>query len=152
MRSVKGIALAAVVAAGLVAMPGAEAIAADGPAIRASDIRFHTNDDDKDYDTNVRIDVVDRYGTVAAHLEGVLGLFKDNTDNGPFSLTVQNPSATKETVRGGTLKIHLDTVGRDEWRFNLNLIVRFEDNSTLGSRVNGIRMSHKIPDGTWGIG
>jgi hypothetical protein len=60
--------------------------------LRNARIGFHTNSDDKDSDTHVTVTLVDDDGIVAARISNDFGHFDDNSDSGPYSLTVLNPS------------------------------------------------------------
>ena len=68
------------------------------PKLSNASISFHTNDEDKDDDTHVTVDVRDRNNVVAAHVDNDFGHFDDHSDNGPFALVVRNPSE-KQTFR-----------------------------------------------------
>ena len=53
-------------------------------------VQFRTNDDDKDHDTNITIEVRDRVGHLAARMSDTLGPFHDQTSSGPYQLEILN--------------------------------------------------------------
>ena len=56
--------------------------------LRNCTVRFHTNDEDKDSNTHVTVNVSDANNVVAAHVDSDFGYFDDQSDNGPFPLVV----------------------------------------------------------------
>lgn len=106
----------------VVPLPPSEAI-----LVRAS-ASFHTNDDDKDFDTTLVISVekgVDQF----AKSELIVGdTFEDHRNQGPFSLRIQGTNS-KLDLRGGTSTITIQPNGNDTWRFNYFLELTFNDGS-----------------------
>jgi hypothetical protein len=109
-------------------------------ALSAASIKFHTDDDDKDADTHVTVEVRDEGGTIAARIDDDFGLFTDQSDNGPFDLELMNKSS-KESLRSGTVEIRVDPKGDDVWKFNYFLDLMFDDGSHLTSEASGLRLS-----------
>jgi hypothetical protein len=108
------------------------------PTLEGASITFHTNDEDKDHDTDVH--VVVRAGTiVAAEIHNQFGHFDDNSDSGPFDLLVVNP-LTRDELKVGNVEIKAESSGLDTWRFNFLLDLRFSDGSHLIARANGLEM------------
>jgi hypothetical protein len=59
------------------------------PTLTGATITFQTNDDDKNDDTSVLVDVdaaLPRGKTVVAEIVGEFGTFGDNSEAGPFAL------------------------------------------------------------------
>jgi hypothetical protein len=77
--------------------------ATDDPVLIGSWVSFRTNDDNKDDDTQVNIQVFDKYGNLAAETDNSWGEFKDGSNNGPYNLEVVNNAATKTDLIGGKL-------------------------------------------------
>jgi hypothetical protein len=111
------------------------------PTLTGANVTFHTNDEDKDFDTEVSVQVHLRdRRTTAARLSGALAHFDDHSDHGPFDLVVVTP-ATREQLRTGSVTISIIPVGNDTWRFNFLLDLVFSDGSHLISRANGIELT-----------
>lgn len=104
-------------------------------------IRFHTNDDDKDAETLVNVNVIDASDVVAAHVSNFFGHFPENSDDGPFQLQLVNPSS-RESLQNGRLNLEISTdVLVDTWHFNFLLDLLFDDGSHLSGGANGLSLS-----------
>src|SRR5215475_13927679 len=62
------------------------------PLLTRASVTFHTNDDDKDNDTLVEVEVRLSDQTVVAKLSDHLGHFPDHSDAGPFVLLMVHPA------------------------------------------------------------
>src|SRR6266436_7867679 len=95
------------------------------PLLTRASVTFHTNDDDKDNDTLVEVEVrLSDQRTVVAKLSDYLGHFPDHSDAGPFTLLMVHP-ARRSQLRTGSVNIlafantTLPPFGHgDTWRFN----------------------------------
>lgn len=115
-----------------------------------ANIKFHTTNDDKDDDTHVTIVVMDGNNTVIARTDNDYGHFDDNSDSGPYALKVINPSGRSECQRG-SIKIHIDPHGHDEWHFNFFLTLIFSDGSTLSGEATGLSLDQDRKEQTLGL-
>lgn len=113
-------------------------------------IEFHTNDEDKDYDTHVTVDVTDFDNVLCAHVDNDFGHFDDQSNNGPFELEIINASS-KDACQRGNVRIHIDPNGHDTWRFNFTLILIFDDGSSLSGGATGLQLSQKAREQTFGL-
>jgi hypothetical protein len=110
--------------------------------LREVTVSFHTNDEDKDHDTNVTIEVRDSNGQMAAHVSDTFGPFHDHTNNGPYNLTILN-HASKDDLRGGNVLLRVDPVGDDTWRFNFLVDLLFDDGSRLTASADGLEVNEE---------
>ena len=110
------------------------------PTLLAANIKFHTNDDDKNEDTHLTVVVRDEEGNIAARIDDDFGLFKDQSDSGPFDLELLN-KAQRAKLRSGTVEIRIDPENTDVWKFNYFLDLLFTDESHLTSEAQGLRLS-----------
>jgi hypothetical protein len=92
---------------------------------------FHTNDDDKDWDTKLSIYVRNRAGADVAKIENIMGRFPDNSNNGPFGLSVLVNIPKAQIAANSHTDLSIVTVGHDTWRFNYYLTLGFSDSTTL---------------------
>ena len=113
-------------------------------------IEFHTNDEDKDYDTHVTVDVTDFDNVLCAHVDNDFGHFDDQSNNGPFELEIINASS-KDACQRGNVRIRIDPNGHDTWRFNFTLILIFDDGSSLSGVETGLQLSQKAREQTFGL-
>ncbi len=120
------------------------------PTLANASIKFHTNDDDKDGDTHVTVEVRDFNQVVAARVDNDFGHFDNNSDNGPFGLAVQNASE-KDLMQRGAVKIRIDPNGHDTWKFNFFLDLVFADGSHLSGGADGLTLSQDGREQTFGL-
>jgi hypothetical protein len=113
-------------------------------------VSFHTNDEDKDDDTHVTVTVRDQNNVVAAVISSDFEHYDDNSDHGPYQLTIQNASSWYD-LRAGTTTIDIDPNGNDTWRFNFNVDLTFSDGSHLGNQIGGVELSEERTSNSWSI-
>ena len=119
-------------------------------AIANCTIKFHTNDEDKDHNTHVTVEVTDGDGTLAAHIDNDFGHFGNNSDSGPFALEVRNPSQRDACIRG-SVRIRTDPDGHDTWRFNFTLDLQFDDGSHLSGGATGLSFDQNNREHSFGL-
>jgi len=110
------------------------------PQLTNSSVSFRTNDENKDHDTNVTVEVRDNVGEMVARVSDTFGPFDDQISHGPFQLEVLN-QAEKATLREGNVLIRIDPKGDDTWRFNFITELRFDDGSTLSASADGVELN-----------
>jgi hypothetical protein len=121
------------------------------PTLTGANVTFHTNDEDKDYNTFVSVVVHLRDGRMeVAKLLLEWGTFNDHTDAGPFDMVVVT-SVTREQLKTGNVTISILPKGNDTWRFNFLLDMLFSDGAHLIARANGIELTQDSPSQSFGI-
>jgi hypothetical protein len=118
--------------------------------LTSSTIKFHTNDEDKDGDTHVTITIKDGHNVVAARIDNDFGHFDDDSDNGPFGLSIPF-SSPKASLQRGSLTIRIDPNGHDTWRFNFVVDFQFDDNSHLSGGADGLSLSQDDQERTFAL-
>lgn len=118
--------------------------------LSSATVAFHTNDDDKDHDTNVTVTVRQADGTIAAHISDTFGHFPDHSDSGPFNLEIFNPG-TRGEVQGGNFTLRVDPVGNDTWRLNTVVDLRFSDGSHLNGAADGLELTDERQQQSFGL-
>jgi hypothetical protein len=103
-------------------------------------VQFRTNDDDKDHDTNVTIEVRDKIGHLVARVSDTFGPFHDQTSSGPFALEVLN-KVDSSRLEGGKVLIRIDPKGNDTWRFNFLVELHMDDGSVLNASADGVELN-----------
>lgn len=126
------------------------------PTLVNANISFHTNDDDKNDDSTVRVYLSTGSAEtgnlrLAAQIVDRFGHFPDHSDSGPFDLVIIDPQITRDELKIGSVLIQLSSPGDDTWRFNFFLDLRFSDGSHLIARANGLQHTNGLPDITLGI-
>jgi hypothetical protein len=120
------------------------------PLLTRSSVTFHTNDEDKDSDTLVEVEVRLSDGTVVAKLSDHLGHFDDHSDAGPFVLLMVQP-VQRSQLRTGSVNIlalantAVPPFGHgDTWRFNFVVDLVFDDGAHLLARANGVQLKSRV--------
>ena len=103
-------------------------------------VQFRTNDDDKDHDTNITIEVRDRVGHLAARMSDTLGPFHDQTSSGPYQLEILN-RVDSAALQGGNVLIRVDPKGNDTWRFNFIVELHMNDGSAFTASADGVEVN-----------
>jgi hypothetical protein len=111
-------------------------------SLESAAVSFRTNDEDKDHDTNVTVEVRDRGGELAARISDTFGAFHDQTSNGPYELQVLN-GTQKSELKNGTVLVRVDPKGDDTWRCNVEVDLHFDDNSTLTATADGLEYNEQ---------
>ena len=112
------------------------------PKLETAAVSFRTNDEDKDHDTNVTVEVRDHSGELAARVSDTLGAFHDQTSDGPYELEVLN-GTQKSELKNGTVLIRIDPKGDDTWRCNVEVDLHFADGSTLTATADGLELNEQ---------
>src|SRR5262249_48182959 len=89
--------------------------------------RFHTNGDDKDWDTKLTI-TIEKGPDQFAKVQDIVGGFPDPSDTGPFGLQIQGVNS-KADLRDATTTLQIVAVGNDTWQFNYFLELTYSDGS-----------------------
>jgi aqualysin 1 len=122
------------------------------PHLTFATISFHTNDEDKDYDTDATVEIYAKNGKLVASAGiGSWQRFANNEDDGPFNLTTLDPSVTMSSLHGGSVRIVIRPNGHDTWRFNFNTRINFSDGGSLSVGRVGVQMSQEHEAYSWSI-
>jgi hypothetical protein len=122
------------------------------PQLTFAAISFHTNDEDKDHDTDAIVEIYAKNGRLVA--SGGIGSgqrFADNEDDGPFNLTTLDPSVTMSSLHGGTVRVVIKPWGDDTWRFNFSTLINFSGGGSLSVGRVGVQMSEEHEAYSWPI-
>jgi hypothetical protein len=98
-----------------------------GATLTGATITFNTFNDDKDFDTFVRVTVTGTNG-LAAVTSGFFGLFPDQSTRGPFRMTTRS-GVTWESLTDNHVVISITPNGNDTWKFGFEVDLAFSDGS-----------------------
>src|SRR5262249_12434218 len=123
------------------------------PTLTSANVTFHTNDENKDWDTIVWAVVHINDGrTEIAGLRLDRGEFSDHSDAGPFYLRLASSSVTREQLKTtGDVTISISPNGNDTWRFNFFLDLLFSDGGHLIARAQGVELTQDSSSQSFGI-
>jgi hypothetical protein len=121
------------------------------PMLLRASVSFHTNDEDKDDDTQVDVYVfAGGKRTVVAKLTECFGHFDDNSDSGPHNLVLLK-SVSRDAVSQGHVDLEIEPNGNDTWRFNFPLDLYFSDGGHLFAKAKGLELTEVTSQLTVGI-
>jgi len=107
------------------AAPSAVPASVPGAILQSASFTFNTMDDDKDFDTQLRLEVLDNQNRVVGITNGTFGQFKDQTQNGPFPLRIRG-GITEASLVGGHLDVLITPNGNDTWKFDGEVDLGFD--------------------------
>jgi hypothetical protein len=116
--------------------------------LQRAEVFFHTNNEDKDHDTRIRIVVTDQTGAEVAAVEDTFGHFNDGSDHGPFPMQVKSP-ISRDLINGGLTTMVIDPNGNDTWRFNLRVGLFFSDGSRIGTDPDNVELAEDNTTKRW---
>jgi len=122
----------------------------DDALLTRASVAFHTNDEDKDADSQVEVTVRLMDQTVVASIADDFGHFDDHSDAGPYDLLI-NQAATRRALKTGSVSVKIMPNGDDTWRFNFFLDLFFEDGAHLIARANGLEVTESRQEQSFGI-
>jgi hypothetical protein len=102
---------------------------AGGPYLTGLSVSFHTNNDDKDWDSNIEVAVDNHRWLVGRGYVGYGTHFGDGSDHGPFVIPISG-YYTPADLRSGRLFVIIHPNGNDTWKFRTaRLLFQFSDGS-----------------------
>ena len=111
------------------------------PLLTDVQISFFTKDDDKNDDTDLSIQLYDRYNIITSYDVPNGTHFDNGQTNGPYELPIGFARSSKTNLLTG--KVHLkisvrDTSGNDTWRFKFGLDFTFTDGTHTYVETPGV--------------
>jgi len=110
-------------------VPSAASATAPTATLTAATITFTTNDDDKDADTQVLVDLTAADGRPVATRHDQYSHFDDNSVHGPYGLYVFE-GITAANLVPGSLRIEDQSSVWDTWKFGYRVTLTFSDGTT----------------------
>jgi hypothetical protein len=122
----------------------------DNAVLTRASVSFHTNDEDKDGDSQVEVTVRLMDQTVVASIADEFGHFDDHSDAGPFDLLITQ-AANRGALKTGSVAVKISPNGNDTWRFNFFLDLLFDDGAHLIAWANGLEVTESRQEQSFGI-
>jgi hypothetical protein len=122
----------------------------DNAVLTRASVSFHTNDEDKDGDSQVEVTVRLMDQTVVASIADEFGHFDDHSDAGPFDLLITQ-AASRGALKTGSVAVKISPNGNDTWRFNFFLDLLFDDGAHLIAWANGLEVTESRQEQSFGI-
>jgi hypothetical protein len=122
----------------------------DNALLTRASVSFHTNDEDKDNDTLVEVDVKLIGGALVARIQDDFAHFADNSDAGPFDMILAS-AAKRGDLKLGSVTLNIRPNGNDTWRMNFFVDLLFDDGAHLFSRANGLELTESNTTQSFGL-
>lgn len=117
------------------------------PALTSATATFISRDHGKDKDSALTVQLLRANAELAAEVRATGFKFDDNSSSGPFAFAMTGPYRMTDTA-DSQVRIRLTPDGRDEWTFDLSLVMRFDDGSTRTFVWRGVRLDNAEPERT----
>jgi hypothetical protein len=122
----------------------------DNAVLTPASVSFHTNDEDKDGNSQVEVTVRLMDQTVVASIADEFGHFDDHSDAGPFDLLITQ-AASRGALKTGSVAVKISPNGNDTWRLNFFLDLLFDDGAHLIAWANGLEVTESRQEQSFGI-
>ena len=127
------------------------------PKVQSIEVQFHTNDDDKDADTQLitdfrcgdsvfailKMQAQDEVFNQTLFIKSYSDSFSDGATTTWVQIPIQSP-VTKPAVHFCTTKVRIDPKGHDTWRFNYWVRLHYSDNTMDEYHYDGHALSEKV--------
>ncbi|MCW3127803.1 MAG: Allergen V5/Tpx family protein [Bacteroidetes bacterium] len=111
------------------------------PTLTSGSVSFRTTDNDKDDNTNVSV-FIKSGGNTVANWSGSDGHWNDNSDHGPYGLSIINHIRKDQLIGPGQAVLVEAPTGHDEWHFNWSVTLNFSDGSSKRYDWGGGNVDH----------
>ena len=108
--------------------------------LTSASVIFTTNDEDKDGDTLVTINVGTRTNQAAATISDYFDHFDDGSTHGPYPM-FPFVGIKASDLDPGVINFSIDPNGHDTWRFNYSITLGFSDGTSFIFRQNGLELT-----------
>lgn len=117
------------------------------PALTSATANFISREHGKDKDSGLTVQLLRHNAELAGEVRATGIKFDDNSSSGPFAFTITGPFRMADTD-DSQVRIRLVPDGRDDWTFDLSLVMRFDNGSTRNFFWRGIRLDNGEPERT----
>ena len=121
------------------------------PALTSATATFISRDDGKDRDSGLTVQLLRSNAELAAEVRGTGFKFDDHSSSGPFGFAMTGPFWMTD-IDDSNVRIRLIPDGRDDWTFDMDLVMRFDNGSTRNFGWKGIGLDNAEPERTLALG
>lgn len=111
------------------------------PALTSATATFISRDHGKDEDSNLTIQLLRQNAELMGEIRATSIKFDDNSSSGPFAFS---PTDTfrRNDIDDGQIRVTFIPDGQDDWTFDMNVVMRFDDGSTRTFMWRGLRLDN----------
>lgn len=134
---------AGITASGCGATTRSGSVATSGvvPPLTSATVTFVTRDNGKDTDSAATVQLLRNNAELAAEVRTAGVEFDDNTTSAPMSLALSAPFRLND-IEDGQVRVRMTPDGRDDWSFDMRLMLQFADGSTRNFFWSNIRLDN----------
>jgi hypothetical protein len=115
--------------------------------LTSATITFSSLEDGKDAKSAVNVQLVRNGNELAADATSSGSEFDDKTTAPPVAMAIRGPF-TRQDASSGQLRLRLTPDGDDTWTFNVNLALRYADQTQQNYTWQSVRLDEKSADRT----
>jgi len=121
------------------------------PALSSVTMTFISREHGKDKDSGLTVQLLRHNAELAAEVRATGFKFDDNSSSGPFAFAMTGPFRMSD-IDDSQVRMRLVPDGRDDWTFDMSMVMRFDNGSTRNFYWRGIRLDNTEPERTLALG
>jgi hypothetical protein len=111
------------------------------PAMTSATATFLSRDHGKDEDSALTVQLLRQNAELVGEIRANNIKFDDDASSGPFAFTTTG-SFRRDDIDDSQIRVSFIPDGQDDWTFDLNVSMRFDDGSTRNFAWRGLRLDN----------
>ena len=111
------------------------------PSLTSATATFISRDHGKDEDSALTVQLLKQNAELAGEIRANNVKFDDKTSSGPFAFSITGPFRMRD-IDDGQVRVQFVPDGSDDWTFDLQLMMRFDDGSVRNFMWRGMRLDN----------
>ena len=120
------------------------------PTLTSASVNFISRDHGKDKDSALTVQLLRSNAELSAEVRANGFKFDDNSSSGPFAFAMTGPYRLSD-VDDSQIRVRLTPDGRDDWTFDMNVVMRFDNGTTRTFSWRGIRLDNAEMERTFAL-
>ena len=111
------------------------------PSLASATATFISRDHGKDEDSVLTVQLLRQNAELAGEIRANNFKFDDNSSSGPLAFSMTGPFRMRD-IDDGQIRVQFIPDGDDDWTFDLQLMMRFDDGSVRNFMWRGMRLDN----------
>lgn len=111
------------------------------PVLTSATATFISLDHGKDEDSVLTVQLLRQNAELAGEIRANNVKFDDHSSSGPFAFSMTGPFRMRD-IDDGQVRVQFVPDGQDDWTFDLQLMMRFDDGSVRNFMWRGMRLDN----------
>jgi hypothetical protein len=111
------------------------------PGLTSATATFISRDHGKDEDSALTVQLLRQNAELAGEIRANNVKFDDKSSSGPFAFSITGPFRMRD-IDDGQVRVQFIPDGSDDWTFDLQLMMRFDDGSVRNFMWRGMRLDN----------